>query len=77
MCLTCSQDSRSFVFNISHDNSAVVLAYGDDDTTDIGVDVMKVELPKSETRASFIEVLNDQVRPTALWSRLCLWIPYS
>jgi hypothetical protein len=39
----------------------VVLAYGDGETQDIGVDIMKIELPRNETIASFIEVLNDQV----------------
>jgi phosphopantetheinyl transferase len=58
-----SQDGDAkFPFNISHDNTAVILACGDDYTQDIGVDVMKLELPRNETIPSFVEVLHDQVR---------------
>jgi len=51
----------SFAFNKSHDNSAVILACEDKDTEEVGVDVMKLELPRNETISSFIEVLSEQL----------------
>lgn len=59
------QDRHPLPFNISHDNRLVILAYGEG-SEDIGVDVMKVELPKNETVSSFIRVLDDQVRASYL-----------
>jgi len=54
---------EKFPFNITHDNSAVMLAYDGKDsaTEDIGVDVMKLELPRNETISSFIQVLQEQL----------------
>lgn len=40
---------------------AVVLALGENNTQEIGVDIMKIELPRNESVTSFIEVLHDQV----------------
>jgi len=49
-------------FNITHDNSAVMLAYGDrNPPEEIGVDVMKLELPRNETISSFIQILQEQL----------------
>lgn len=56
------KDGCFLPFNITHDNRLVVLAYGEGTTEEIGVDVMKVELPRNETIKTFIEVLDDQVR---------------
>lgn len=36
------------------------------DRLDIGVDVMRVALPKGVTLSSFIDILSDQVRPLFL-----------
>jgi len=51
-------------FNISHDSSYVAMTYASDDTrndADVGVDVMKAEIPPGESIASFASQLSDQL----------------
>jgi len=54
-------------FNITHDSSLVGMSYnrGDNkaDVDKVGVDVMKVALPRNETISSFLEILRDQLSP--------------
>lgn len=49
---------------MSHDHSAVIMAFDEDPTNGIpcvGVDIMKVELPRGQTLHEFTEMLEDQV----------------
>ncbi|EIN10680.1 4'-phosphopantetheinyl transferase [Punctularia strigosozonata HHB-11173 SS5] len=53
-------------FNISHDNGIVAMAYGEGDRSHapeyrIGIDVMKVELPRRTVLKDFIESVSDQL----------------
>lgn len=53
-------------FNVSHDSSYVAMAFqiGPDPnlrSPDIGIDIMKAELPRGETIRSFVSVISDQV----------------
>jgi len=49
-------------FNISHDSNYVAIAYEERAGVDeIGLDIMKAELPRGETVASFASVLSDQL----------------
>ncbi|KZT32125.1 hypothetical protein SISSUDRAFT_1055950 [Sistotremastrum suecicum HHB10207 ss-3] len=51
-------------FNVSHDHSAVIMAFDEDLTHGIpcvGVDIMKLELPRGQTLAQFTDMLEDQL----------------
>jgi phosphopantetheinyl transferase len=51
-------------FNISHDGSLVAMAWDEGDRNEIenvGMDVMKVSLPRGESVQSFIRALAEQV----------------
>lgn len=52
-------------FNISHDNNLVAMAFGpgsdDPPAFRIGVDVMKVELPKRSPFPQFVKAFSEQV----------------
>ena len=52
-------------YNIAHDDSLVAIAFQLNacDSLDVGVDVMRVALPKGLSLAGFIDILSDQVCP--------------
>lgn len=59
-------------FNVSHDNALVAMAFGDVTDGDaahapayrLGVDVMKVELPRGETLDGFVNTFAEQLAPS-------------
>lgn len=54
-------------FNVSHDNALVAMVAGpgehDPPAYKLGVDVMKVELPKRESFPAFVRIFSDQLTP--------------
>lgn len=57
-------------YNITHDSGLVAMAYDcspglyhDPPAYRIGVDVMKLQLPRRETFAEFVTIVNDQLTP--------------
>ncbi|OSX60361.1 hypothetical protein POSPLADRAFT_1171435 [Postia placenta MAD-698-R-SB12] len=57
-------------YNITHDSGLVAMAYDcspglyhDPPAYRIGVDVMKLQLPRRETFAGFVTIVNDQLTP--------------
>jgi len=64
-------------FNVSHDNALVAMAFGpgehDPPAYRLGVDIMKVELPKRESFPTFVRIFSDQLTP--LETRMVLSLP--
>jgi 4'-phosphopantetheinyl transferase len=55
-------------YNITHDNGAVAMAYAsgpelypDPPAYRVGIDVMRLQLPRRITYAAFVESVSDQV----------------
>jgi hypothetical protein len=52
-------------FNVSHDHALVAMAFGPGDheppAFQVGVDIMKVELPKREPFPQFVNIFSEQV----------------
>ncbi|KAF7985217.1 hypothetical protein HWV62_7850 [Athelia sp. TMB] len=64
-------------FNVSHDNALIAMAFGpgelDPPAYRLGVDVMKVELPKRESFPAFVRIFSDQLTP--LETQMVLSVP--
>jgi len=64
-------------FNVSHDNALIAMAFGPGDQEppafQVGIDVMKVEIPPREPFPQFVRIFNEQL--TALETRTVLSVP--
>ncbi|KAG8967431.1 copper chaperone of lysine biosynthesis protein [Tulasnella sp. 419] len=60
--LSAPQLGSPFAFNITHDSKFVGMAFSThSENNDIGIDLMRVEIPKGETVKSFADILEDQL----------------
>ncbi|KAH8830318.1 4'-phosphopantetheinyl transferase [Flagelloscypha sp. PMI_526] len=55
-----------FFYNVSHDNELVAMVHGENSTSSslagsLGIDVMRLDMPKRESMDSFIETFTDQL----------------
>lgn len=52
-------------FNITHDNALIAMAFApgvhNGPAFNVGIDVMKVRLPRQETLSSFLQTVGEQV----------------
>jgi 4'-phosphopantetheinyl transferase len=52
-------------FNITHDNALIAMAFApgvyNGPAFNVGIDVMKVRLPRQETLSSFVQTVGEQV----------------
>jgi len=65
--VTLPEMNPAFVYNITHDNALIGLVFASGDGSKlpkIGVDVMKVRVPRNETLGSFVESMSDQLTTT-------------
>jgi 4'-phosphopantetheinyl transferase len=68
----------SIAFNVSHDNALIAMAFGPGDheppAFQVGVDVMKVEIPPREPFPQFVRIFSEQVRK---WWEYCVFVSHS
>jgi len=56
----------ALAYNITHDNGLIALAFDKEPGSSIGVDVMKIAIPRNESFDDFIESMEDQLTPCEL-----------